>query len=68
MKDLSKQLISDVFYITLITYVVYFVVELIKEGLISNYFDLNLLLLFVVVFAILEVIINKKVYDRWRKD
>lgn len=66
MTSLSKQLISDIFYISLITYVVYFVVELIKEGLVSNYFDLNLLLLWTVIFAILEIIINKKkFYDRW---
>jgi hypothetical protein len=56
--SLIKKIIPDIFYISLITYLVYFVLELIKTGLISNYFDLNLLLLWVIVFGWLTITFN----------
>jgi len=61
MKILVKKIIEDVFYISLITYCVYFVLELVKEGLISNYFDLNLFLIFIILWGILYISIKK--YD-----
>ena len=61
MNVLIKKIIEDIFYISLITYVVYFVLELVKEGLISNYFDLNLFLVFIILWGILHVKIKK--YD-----
>ena len=64
MKNIIKKLIPDIFYISLITYIVYFVLELLKEGLISNYFDLNLLLIWVIIFGILAIIFSDKFYER----
>ncbi|PIW96037.1 hypothetical protein COZ84_00220 [Candidatus Kuenenbacteria bacterium CG_4_8_14_3_um_filter_39_15] len=57
---LIKKITNDIFYISLITYAVYFMLELLKEGLISNYFDLNLLLIFIIIFAILTIIFYDK--------
>ena len=62
MTSLIKKITSDIFYISLITFVVYFVIELLKEGLISNYFDLNLLLIWTILFGIILIIFNT--YDR----
>jgi len=39
MKDFFKKFVADLFYISLVTWLSYFVLELLKEGLISNYFD-----------------------------
>jgi len=64
MFALIKKILYDLFYIVLITYLVYFVLELVKEGLISNYFDLNLLLIFVVILGTVNIIINYRQNDR----
>lgn len=58
MRAFIKKFIPDIFYISTITYLVYFVLELIKTGLISNYFDLNLLLLWTLFFGFLTIIIK----------
>lgn len=42
-----KNFISDVFYVAFFTYFVYLIGEILFEGLISNYFDLNKLLILV---------------------
>jgi len=59
LKLLLEKIISDIFQISLITYLVYFVLELIKTGLISNYFDLNLLLIWTLAWGALSVIISR---------
>ena len=58
MRAFIKKFIPDIFYISTITYLAYFVLELIKTGLISNYFDLNLLLLWTLLFGFLTIIIK----------
>lgn len=58
---LIKKITNDIFYVSIITYAVYFMLELLKEGLISNYFDLNLLLIWTIVFGFLTIIFKK--YD-----
>lgn len=62
MKNIIPKIISDIFYISLITFIVFFVLELLKEGLISNYFDLNLFILWTILFGFLAIIMKK--YDR----
>ena len=56
--NLFKKIIGDIFYISLLTWVIYFILELLREGLISDYFDLNLLLFSVIGFGILNIIFN----------
>ncbi|OIO17263.1 hypothetical protein COV56_01480 [Candidatus Kuenenbacteria bacterium CG11_big_fil_rev_8_21_14_0_20_37_9] len=58
MRKVIEKLTDDIFYISLLTWVIYFILELLKEGLVSNYFDLNLLLIFVIVFAIINSFLN----------
>jgi len=58
MPTFLKKLINDLFSLSLLTWLVYFVLELIKEGLVSNYFDLNLLLIFVLIIGVINIIIN----------
>jgi len=56
-----KKITADIFYISLITYVVYLGLEFLKEGLISNYLDLNILLIVVVVSGIAIIKIQKSI-------
>ncbi len=64
MSTFLKKLINDLFYLSLLTWLVYLVLELMKEGLISNYFDLNLLLVFVILIGVINTSINyPKQYD-----
>ncbi len=58
MKKFIQKLVPDILYISLITYIVYFVLELLKEGLISNYFDLNLFLIWIMIFGVLTSILK----------
>ena len=49
MSKIIPKIISDIFTISFITFVVYLGLELIFEGLISNYFDLNILLVLLIL-------------------
>jgi len=59
IKILSK-LISDIFIISFITFVIYLGLELLFEGLISNYFDLNILLIVVFISGGVSVYLQNK--------
>ena len=59
MKNFLYKIVNDIFYISLITFVAFFVLELLKEGLISNYFDLNLLLICLIIFGVINLNLNK---------
>jgi len=48
-----KNIIYDIFVISFLTYVVYLALEFIFEGFVSNYFDLNILLVLVIVSGFL---------------
>ena len=60
MKNFAKRLSQDIFLIATITFVVYFALELAFEGLISNYFDLNILIVVIIVSGGLKVYLEKK--------
>ncbi|KKS41279.1 hypothetical protein A3H03_03110 [Candidatus Kuenenbacteria bacterium RIFCSPLOWO2_12_FULL_42_13] len=63
MFAILKKIINDLFYISLLIWLIYFMLELLKEGLISNYFDLNLLLIFAVILGVVNIQVNYKKYD-----
>ena len=44
-----RKFTQDIFLISLITFIVYFGLELVAEGLVSNYFDLHILLGMIIV-------------------
>lgn len=60
MKLIWIKIIEDLFYIALLTWVIYFILEMMIEGLISNYFDLNLLLIAVIGLGTLNVFLKSK--------
>ena len=53
-------LIRDIFRIALGTFVVYFFADLVKPGLVTNYINLNALLLFVIASGIATVLLTGK--------
>ena len=52
-----KKIVRDAFVISLMTFIVYFFVDtLVKQGLVTNYVNLNILLLFVIVSGIATIL------------
>ncbi len=54
-----KSLIGDIFTISVVSLVVFFTAEIIKPGFITNYFNLNLFLLWCILIGIIQVLITK---------
>jgi uncharacterized membrane protein YqaE (UPF0057 family) len=52
-------IIRDAFVIALTTYVVYFIAELVKRGFVTNYVNMNILLLLVLFLGIITVLFDK---------
>lgn len=55
---LIKETIKNLFQVGFITWIVFNILEYLKQGLISNYFDLNLLLIFWVISGLIFLILN----------
>lgn len=53
-----RSIIRDIFTISLTTFVVYFFADLIKPGLVTNYINLNMLLLFVIGSGIATIVLT----------
>lgn len=51
-----RLIIRDIFRIALITFIVYFFADLIKPGLVTNYVNLNSLLLLVIGGGIVTIL------------
>ncbi len=51
-------IIAEIFKVSLLTYFILFIVEEFNEGIISNYFNLNILLTIIVVAGIGTVLLN----------
>ncbi|MBI4262159.1 hypothetical protein HY624_01390 [Candidatus Uhrbacteria bacterium] len=62
--DFLIPVIRDTFVISLCTFVFYFFADMVKPGLVTNYVNLNVLLLFVIVSGIVTVLL----YDRRSED
>lgn len=60
MIKILPKVISDIFIISFITFVIYLGLELLFEGLISNYFDLNILLIVVFISGGVSVYLQNK--------
>ena len=52
-------LLRDIFRIALATFVVYFFADLIKPGFVTNYINLNALLLFVLASGITTIVLTE---------
>jgi len=53
-----KKISLEIFYLLIIAFICFFVAEIIKPGLVSNSFDLNLLLAIITIWGIITLIIN----------
>lgn len=53
-----KNIINKIFIGGLVFFLVFFVLELVKEGFVSNYLDLNLVLLAVIVLGLVNLILK----------
>lgn len=53
-------IVRDLFVISLSTFIVYFFADLLKPGLVTNYINLNVLLLFVIGSGIATVLLTSR--------
>lgn len=53
-----RQIIHDVFVVALVTFIVYFFADLLKPGFVTNYINLNMLLLFVIASGIATILLT----------
>jgi hypothetical protein len=51
-------IINKIFIGSLIFFFVFFALELVKEGFVSNYCDLNIVLVVVIVLGLVSLILN----------
>lgn len=63
MKSITKKIILRLWYLQILAFVLFFVLEIIKPGFISNSFDLNILLAIITIWGIFCLIINLKKHD-----
>ena len=56
--NMVKLIIKEMFLFSLVAFLIFFGLELIKEGFVSNYFDLNILLIISILFGFILLIIN----------
>lgn len=56
--ELARRLLHDIFSVTLTTFIVYFFVDLLKPGLVTNYINLNALLLFVIATGVGTILLT----------
>jgi len=54
------KIINKIFIGSLIFFLVFFALELVKEGFVSNHLDLNMVLLAVVILGLINLILKLK--------
>ena len=64
MKYISK-IFLNILYLQITAFVLFFIIEILKPGIISNSFDLNILLAIITIWGIACLIINLKKHDKW---
>lgn len=57
---LIKIVVRDIFLVALVTFIVYFFADLVKPGFVTNYINLNALLLFVIGSGIVTVLTREE--------
>ncbi len=68
MKPFLAKLINDLFAIQFVVFVAYFGFEFLFEGIVSNYFDLNILLVVTIVFGVVSAILDHDLNNGDDKD
>ncbi|MFH1456831.1 MAG: hypothetical protein ABIF17_01810 [Patescibacteria group bacterium] len=59
-----KSILKLIFIYSLIIFFLFFALELIKEGFVSNHFDLNIVLIVTLISGFILLIINFKKYGK----
>lgn len=57
---LTKEIISEIFKVSLISYLIFYLVESFKAGFIADYFDLNILLIITILSGVFTVLFKKE--------
>lgn len=57
---LTKEVVREVFQVSLIAYLVFYLIEDFKVGFITNYFNLNILLILTIISGIITVLLEEK--------
>jgi len=55
-----KEIISEIFKISLISYLVFYLIESFKSGFITDYFNLNILLIITILSGIFTVLVQSE--------
>ncbi len=64
LKIFLENLAKDIFYISFVSYLFFLAADLLVPGFVSNFFNLNIILIISTVFGIITLIIhNKNNYD-----
>lgn len=64
---LTKEIISEIFKISLISYLVFYLIESFKTGFITDYFELNILLIITILTGIFTVLFKKEADEKKEK-
>lgn len=62
-----KEIISEIFKISLISYLVFYLIESFKTGFITDFFDLNILLIITILSGIFTVLFKKEAEEKKEK-
>lgn len=57
---LTKEIISEIFKVSLISYLLFYLIESFKSGFITDYFDLNILLIITILGGVFTVLFKKE--------
>lgn len=64
IKKFILDVIHDIFYVSLTTFLVFSLLELVRNRFITAHINMNMLLILVIVTGIITVIDNEKKYDK----
>ena len=62
LEDMIKKILQEFFLVSLTVFFVFFILELVKAGIISNHFDLNIILIIILLTGIGWVFL--KIFDK----
>lgn len=57
---LTKEIISEIFKVSLISYLIFYLIESFKAGFIADYFNLNILLIITILSGVFTVLFKKE--------
>jgi len=64
VQQCTAPIVTDAFVIALVTYLVFFLTEHVKHGFVTNYVNMNWLLLIVIALGIVSVLLDDQDRDK----